>query len=144
MVVVQLLSGVWDDCLWPHEPQHARLPCPSLFPVCSNSYPSSQWCHPTISPSATLISFCPQSFPALRSPPMLFTSGGQGIGALASLLALPKNIQGWFPLGWTGWISLLFKGLSRVFSNINSMVLSFVYSPTLTFIHDYWKNHSFD
>ena len=94
-------------------------------------------------------SSCLQSFPASESFPVsqFFTSGGQSIGASASASVLP--IQDWFPLGWTGWISLLSKGLSRVFSNttvqsINSSVLCFIYSPTLTSIHDYWKNHSFD
>ena len=94
---------------------------------------------------------CPQSFPASGSFPMsqLFTSGGQRIGASASASVLPTNTQDWCPLGWTSWISLQSKGLSRIFSNttvqsINSLALSFLYSPTLTSIHDYWKNHSFD
>ena len=92
-----------------------------------------------------------QSFPASRSFPMsqFFASGGQSIVASASLSVLPMNIQDWFPLGWTGWISLQSKGLSRVFSNTtvqndNSSMLSVLYSPTVTSIHDYWKNHSFD
>ena len=87
--------------------------------VCSNSCPLSRWCHPTISFSVTAFSFRLQSFPASGSSPMcrLSTSGGQSIGASASASVLPMNIQGWFPLGWTGWISLLSKGLSRVFSN---------------------------
>ena len=103
--------------LWPHGLEHARVPCPSPTPgACSNSCPSSRWCHPTISSSDIPFS-CPQSFPASGSFPMsrLFTSGGQSIGTSASVL--PMNIQGWFPLGLTGWISLLSKGLSRVFSN---------------------------
>jgi len=103
----------------PHGLQHARLPCPSLSPgVCSNSCPLSQWCHPTISSSATPFSSCPQSFPGSRSFPVtqLFASGGQSIGASASASVLPMNIQGSFPLGWTGFISLHSKGLSRVFS----------------------------
>ena len=102
--------------LQPHELQHARLPCPSLSPgVCSSSCPLSQWCHPAISSSVIPFSSCPQSFPASGSFPMsqLFASGGQGIGASASVL--PVNIQGWFPLGLTGLISLHSKGLSRVF-----------------------------
>jgi len=101
------LHGLW----------HARLPCPSLSPwVCSNSYPLSQWCHPT---SVIPFSSCPQSFSASGSFPVsqLFASGGQSIGASASALVLPVNIQGWFPLGLTGWISLLSKGHSRVFSS---------------------------
>ena len=102
-----------------HGLQHARLPCPSPTPrACSNSCPLSQWCHPTISFSVVPFS-CLQSFPASRSSPVswLFTSGGQSIGASAQALALPMSIQGWSPLGLTGWISLLSKGLRRVISN---------------------------
>ena len=102
-----------SDCSQPHGLQHARLPCPSLSPrVCSNSCPLSQWCHPTISSSVVPFSSCPQSFPASGSFPMsqLFPSGGQSIGASASTSVLPMNIQGWFPLGWSGLISLLSKG----------------------------------
>ena len=111
-----------SDSLQPHELRHARLSCPSLSPwVCSNSCPLSRWCDPTISSSVTHFSSCPQSFPASRSFPMswLFTSGSQSIGtsALASASVLLMNIQGWFPLGLTGLISLLSRGLSRVFSN---------------------------
>ena len=101
-----------------HGLQHARPPCPSLCPrVFSNSCPLSQWCHPTISSSVTSFSSYPQSFPASGSFPMsqLFTSGGQSIGASASVL--PMNIRSWFPLGWTGLISLLSKGLSSIFSS---------------------------
>ena len=114
---VQLLSRV---SLWPHGLQHARLPCTSPTPrVCSNSCPLSPWCHPTISSSVIPFSSCLQSFPASGSFLMiwLFTSGGQSIGASVSASVLPMNIQDWFPLGWTGWISLQSKGLSRVFSN---------------------------
>ena len=104
-----------------HGPQHTRLPCPSPTPGgCTNSCPSSQWCHPTISSSAVPFSSYPQSCPALGSEfPMnqFFVSGGQSIGASASASVLPMNIQDWFPVGWTGWISLQLKGLSRVFSN---------------------------
>ena len=111
-----------SNFLWPHEMQHTRLPCPSLSPgICSNSCPLSQWCHPTISSSGTptIFSSCPQSFPALGSFPVsqLFTSGGQCIGASSSASVLTMNIQGWFPLGLTGLISLLSKGLSKVFSS---------------------------
>ena len=98
--------------------QHGRLHCPSLSPgTCSNSCPLSQWCHPTISSSVIPFSSHLQSFPASGSFPMnqFFPSGGQSIGALASFR--PMNIQDWFPLGWTGWISLQSKGLSRVFSS---------------------------
>ena len=118
IVVFQSLSHVW--LLWPHRLQHTRLRCPSLSPrVCTNSCPLSRWCHPTISSSAAPFSFNLQSFPASGSFPMnqLFTSGGQSIGASASALFLPRNIQGWFPLGLTSLISLLPKGLSRVFSS---------------------------
>ena len=116
--------AVMSDFLWPQGLQHARLPCPSPFPrVCSNSCPLSWWCHPTI-PSLVwmnviLFSSCPQSSPAWGSFPMsqLFASGGQSIGVSASASLLPVNIQDWVPLGWTGWISLQSKGLSRVFSN---------------------------
>ena len=110
-----------SDSLWPHGWQHARLPCPSPTPgTCSNSCPSSQWCHPSShSSSVVLFSFCLQSFPASGSFPMsqFFVSSGQSIGVSASATVLPRNIQDWFPLGWTGWISLQSKGLSRVFSN---------------------------
>ena len=104
--------------LWPHGLQHTRLPCPSPPPrACSNSCPLSWWCYPTISSSVVPFSFCLQSFPASGSFLMsqLFASGGQTIGTSASVL--PMNIQGWFPLGLTDLISLLSKGLSRVFSN---------------------------
>ena len=107
-----------SDSLWPQGLQHARLPCPSPFPgTCSNSCPLSWWCHPTISSSVVPFSSCLQSFAASGSFPMswLFTSGGQSIRASASVL--PMNIQRWFPVGWTGLISLQSKGLSRVFSS---------------------------
>ena len=140
-----------SDSLRPHKPQHARPPCPSPTPrVYSNSCPVSQWCHPTIASSVIPFSSCLQSFPPSGSLQMskLFASGGQSIGVSASASVLPMDIQDWFPLGWTSWISLHSKGLSRVFSNtiksINSSVVSFLYSPTLTSIHDYQKNHSFD
>ena len=149
---VQFSLSVVSNSLQPHGLQHARLPCPSLSPgICLNSYPLSRWCLLTILSSVTPFSSCPQSFPASRSFPMsqLFTSGGQSIGVSASTSVLPMNIQDWFPLGWTGWISLQSKGLSRVFSNTtvqstSSAVLSFLYSLTLTSIHDHWKNYSLD
>ena len=108
------------DSLRPHDLQHARPPCPSPTPgVYPNSCPLSQWCPPTISSSVIPFSSCPQSFPASEPFQMsqLFTSGGQSIGVSASTSVLPMNTQDWFPLGWTGWISLQSKGLSRVFSN---------------------------
>ena len=117
---VQFSHSVVSDFLRPHELQHARPPCPSPTPrVYSNSCPSSQWCHPAISSSVVPFSSCPQSRPASGSFPMsqLFTWGGQSIGVSASATVLPVNTQDWSPLGWTGWISLQSKGLSRVFSN---------------------------
>ena len=102
------------------ELQHARPPCPSPTPrVHPNPCPLSRWCHPTISSSVIPFSSCPQSFPASGSFQMsqLFASGGQGIGGSASTSVLLMNTQDWSPLGWTGWISLQSKGLSRVFSN---------------------------
>ena len=118
--VSQFIRSVMSDSLWPHELQHARPPCPSQTPrVYSSSCPSSRWCHPAISSSVILFSSCPQSLPASGSFPMsqLFASGGQSIGVSASASILPMNTQDWSPLGWTGWISLQSKGLSRVFSN---------------------------
>ena len=134
--------SVVSDSLQPHGLQHARPPSPTPG-VYSNSCPLSRCCHPTISSSVIPFS-CLQSFPASRSFPVsqLFTSGGQSIGISASASVLPMNIQHWFPLGWTGLISLQSKGLSRVFSNttvqnISSSALSFLYCPTLTSVHDY-------
>ena len=117
---VQISRSVVSDSLWCHGLQHTRLPCPSPTPgACSNSCPLSWWCHPTISSSVALFSSCLQSFPASGSFPMsqFFASGGRSIGASASASVLPMNIQNWFPLGWTDWISLQSKGLSRVFSS---------------------------
>ena len=112
--------SVMSNSLQPHGLKHARLPIPSPFPwVCPNSCPLSQWCLPTISSSVVPFSSCLQSLPASRFylVSWLFTLGGQSIGASASGSVLPMNIQDWFPLGLTGLISLLSKGLSRVFSN---------------------------
>ena len=117
---VQFSHSVVSDSLWPHEPQHARPPCPSPTPrVHSNPCPLSWWYHPTISSCVIPFSLCPQSFPASGSFQMsqLFASGGQSVGVSASTSVLPMNIQDWSPLGWTGWIPLLSKELSRVFSN---------------------------
>ena len=117
---VQLSHLVVFDSLWPHESQHARPSCPSPTPgVYSNSCPSNQWSHPAISSSVVPFSSCPRSLPASRSFPVsqLFAWGGQSIGASASSSVLPMNSQDWSPLGWTGWIFLQSKGLSRVFSN---------------------------
>ena len=117
---VQFSHSVMSNSLQPHGLQHARPPCPSPTPeVYSNSCPLSQCCHPTISSYVIPFSSCLQSFPASGSFPMsqFFSSGGQSIGVSASTSVLPVNTQDWSPLGWTGWISLQSKGLSRVFSN---------------------------
>ena len=109
-----------SDSLWPQGLQHGMLPCPSPTPgAYSNSCPLRQWCHPTISSSVVAFSSCLQSFPESGSFQMIwfFQSGGQSIGVSASASVLPVNTQDWFPLEWTGWISLQSKGLSRVFSN---------------------------
>ena len=116
----QFSHSLVSDSLRPHGLQHARLPCPSpALRVYSNSCPLSQWCHPTISSSVIPFSSCLWSFPASGSFQMsqLFASGGQSTDISASASVLLMNIQDWFPLGWTGWISLQSKGLSRVFSN---------------------------
>ena len=149
---VQSSCSVVSDSLRPHESQYARPPCPSPTPgVYSNPCPLSQWCHPTISSSVIHFSSCPQSFPASGSFPMsqLFTSGGQSIGVSASTSVLPTNTQDWSPLRWTDWISLQSKDSQESsptpqFKSINSSALSFLCSPTLTSIHDHWKNHSLD
>ena len=118
--VSQFSNSVMSNSLWPHGLQHARLPCPSPTPggVYSNSRPLSWWCHPIISSSVIPFSSHLQSFPASGSFQMsqLFASGGQSIGVSASASVLPMNTQDWSPLGWTGWISLQSKELSRVFS----------------------------
>ena len=117
---VQVSHSVVSYSLWHHGLQYTRLPCPSPTPgACWNSCPLNWWCYPTISSSVVPFSSCLQSFPASGSFPMsqFFVSGDQSIGASASASVLPMNIQDWFPIGWTGWISLQSKGLSRVFSN---------------------------
>ena len=117
---VQFSRSVVSDSLRPHESQHARPLCPSPTPgVYPNPCPSSWWCPPAISSSIVPFSSCPQPLPASGSFPMnqLFASGGQSTGVSASASVLPVNTQDWSPLGWTGWISLQPKGLSRVFSN---------------------------
>ena len=117
---VQFSHSVMSDSLRPHESQHARPPCPSpTSGVHSNSCASSRWCHPAISSSVVPFSSCPQSLPASGSFPMsqVFAWGGQNIGVSASASVLPMNTRDWSPLGWTGWISLQSKGLSRVFCN---------------------------
>ena len=117
---VQFSHSVVSDSLLLYESQHARPPCPSPTPrVYSNPCPSRRWCQPAISSSVVPFSSWPQSLPASGSFPMsqLFPRGGQIIGVSASASVLPMNTQDWSPLGWTGWISLQSKGLSRVFSN---------------------------
>ena len=109
--------------LWPHEPQHTRSPCPSPTPgVHPNPCPLSWWCHPTILSSVIPFFSCLKSFPASGSFPMsqFYAWGGQSIGISASVPVLPMNIQGWFPLGWTGWISLQSKGLKSLLQHHSS------------------------
>ena len=148
------ISSVTQSCLTLCDPMNHSTPGlpvhhqpQSLLKLMSMSW----WCHPTISSSVVPFSSCLQSFPSSGSFQMrqFFASGGQSIGDSASVSVLPMNSQDWFPLGWTGWISLLSKGLSRVFSNTTlqkhrSLAFTFLYSPTLTSTHVYWKNHSFD
>ena len=147
---VQFSRSFVSDSLRPHELQPLRPPCPSPTPgAYPNSCPLSRWCHPAISSSVVPFSSCFQSFPASGCFQMsqLFASDGQSIGVSSSTSVLPMNTQDWSCLGWTGRISLQSKGFSRVFSNttvqsINSSGLSFLHSPTLTSIHDHWKNHT--
>ena len=149
---VQLSPWDMSNSSQPHGPQHARLPCPSPAPrVYPNSCPLSQWCHPTISYSVIPFSSRLQSFPESGPFPMsqFFASGGQSIGVSASASVLPMNIQGWFPLGWTVWMDCCpmdsqESSPTPQFKSINFSALSFLYSPSLTSIHDYWKKHSFD
>ena len=146
---VQFSRSVVSDSLPPHESQHSRPPCLSPTPgVYSNSCPSSRWCHPAISSSVVPFSSCPQSLPASGSFPVspLFTWGGQSIGVSASASVLPMNTQQWSPLGWTGCSPRDSQKSSPTpqFKSINSSALSFLYSPTLISINDYWKNHSLD
>ena len=157
VVSVFLFScSVMSDSSWPHGLQHIWLPCSSLSPrACSNSCLLSQWCHPTIS-SSVVPSSCLESLPASGSFPVswFFASCGQSIGAAASVLSM--NIQGWFLLGitrevrdWLVWSPCSPRNSQEFsptpqFKSINSSVLSFLYGPALTSVHDYWKNHSFD
>ena len=135
----------------PHGLQHARPLCPTPSPrVKSSSCPLHWWCHPTIS-SAAPFSSCPQSSPASGSLPMssFFTSGRQSIGAATSASVLTMNNQGWFPLGLTGLVSCSLRDSQESspapqFESINSLALSLLYGPTITYVHDYWKHQSFD
>ena len=149
---VQFSHSVISESLWPHESQHARPPCPSPTPrVQSDSRPSSQWRDPAISSSVVPFSSCPQSLLASECFPMsqLFSWDGLNIGISASVSFLPKNTQDWSPSEWTGWISLQSKGLSSVVSNTTVQKHQFFSaqlssSPSLTSIHDHWKNHRLD
>ena len=147
----QFSHSVVSNSLLPHGLKHARLPCLSPPPrVYSNSSPLTWRCHPTISSSVVPFSSHPQSFPASGSFQMsqLFASGGQSTGVSASASVLPMNIQDWCPLGWTVWIFLRSKGLSRVFSNTRVQKHQFFgtqpSSQSNSHIHDHRKNHSFD
>ena len=143
---VQFSHSVVYDSLWPSELQHARPPCPSpTAGVHPNPCPLSWWCHPTISSSVVPFSSCPQYFPASGSFQMsqLFTSGGQNTGVSAPTSVLPMNTQDWSPLVWTKGDSQELSTTPQ-FKSINSAVLSFIYSPTLTSTHDHWKNYSLD
>ena len=146
---VQFIRSVVSNSLRPHELQHPRPPCPSPTPrVSPNPCSLRRWYYPTISSYVVPFSSYPQSLPASGSFQMsqLFTSLGQSIGVSASTSVLPMNTQDWSLLGWTGWISLQFKGLSPTpqFKSINSLAFSLLYSPTLISIHDHWKNPSLD
>ena len=161
--ILTQFRSVTQSCLtqslWPHELQHARLPCPwhqASLSITSSRSLLKLMCTESVMPPNHLTLCCPlssclQSLPTSGSFPTsrLFASGGQRIWVSASASVLPMNIQDWFPLELTGLISLQSKGLSRVFSNIKVQkhqffMLSFLYGPILTSIHDYWKNHSFD
>ena len=143
---VQFSRSVMSNSLRPHESQHARPPCPSSTPrVHSNSCPSSQWCHPTISSFVVPFPSCPQSLPGSEFFPMsqLFAWGGQSTGVSALASFLPKNIQGWSPLEWTGSPcsprDSQESSPTPQFKSINSLALSFLHSPTLTSIQDHRK-----
>ena len=146
VVQSQLCPTLCDpmDCSTP------GLPVLHYLLVCPNSCPLHWWCHPAISSSDALFSFCPQSFPVSGIFPVswLFASDDQNTGASASASVLPMRIQGWSPLEWTGWISLLSKGLSvsspaSQFESITHLALS-LHGQALASKHDYWKSHSFD
>ena len=148
---VQFSHSVMSDSLWPHESQHARPPSPSPTPrVHSNSSPSSRWCHPAIASSVVPFSSCPHSLQAPGSFPMNqpFAWGGQSIGVSASASVLPMNTQD--DLLWDGLVGSPYsprdsqESSPTQLKSINFLALCFLHSPTLTSIHDYWKNHSLD
>ena len=149
---VQFSCSVVSNSLWPHESQHARPPCPSPTPgVHPNPCPLRWWCHPTILSLVVPFSSCPQSLSSTGSFPMsqVFTSGGQSIGVSASTSVLPMNTQDWPPLGWMVGSPCSPRNsqessLTPQLKSINSSALSFLYSPTLISIHNYWTNHSLD
>ena len=149
VVIVQLPCHVW--LFVTRGLQHDRLPCPSPSSgVCPSSSQLHRWCHPAIS-SSDALSSSSQSFPESGTFPMsqLFTTDDQNTGVSASASVLPMSIQGWFPIRLTGWISLQFKGLSRVFSNttvksINSSALHLLYGPAVITVHDHWEVHNLD
>ena len=149
---VQFSHSVVSDSLQPHGLYHGRPPCPSPTPgAYTNSHPLRWWYHPTISSSVIRFSYCLQSFPASGCSPLsqFFTSGGQNIGVSASTSVLLINIQDWLPLGLTSWISLLFKGLSKVFSNTTVQKHQFFGAQlsllSNSHIHTWLlENHNFD
>ena len=147
---VQFSRSVVSDSLRPHELQYTRPPCPSPTPgVYPNPCALSLWCHPTTSSSVIPFSSCPQSFPTSGSSnESAFRNRWPSIGVSASTSVPPMNTQDWSPLGWTGWISLQSKALSRVFNTTvqkhKFFGIQLSYSPTFTSIHDHWKNHSLD
>ena len=140
---VQVSRSVVSDSLRPHESQHARPPCPSPTPGVHSNSPSSRWCHPAISSSIVPFFSCPQSLPASESFPVsqLFAWGGQSTGVSASASFPPKKSQGWSPCSPRDSQE---SSPTPQFKSINSSMLSFLHSPTLTSIHDHWKNHSLD
>ena len=151
LLSVQFSHSVLSDSLWPHEPQQPGLPAHHQLPESTQT--DVHWVGDAVQPSHPVIPFYSHlnSLPASEFFPMsqFFASGGQSIGISASASVLPMNIQDWFPLGWTGWIFLHSKGLSRVFSNTTVQKHQFFgtqlfYSPTLTSVQDCWKNYSFD
>ena len=148
---VQFSHSVVSDSLWPHELQHTRLPCPSPTPrVYPNSCPSNWWCHPAISSSVVPFSSCPQSLPASESFPMSQLIGMRWPKYWSFSFSIRPSKEYSelisFRMDWLD--SLQSKGFSRVFSNTTVQKHQFfgtqLYGPTLTSIHDYWKNHSFD
>ena len=148
-VSVQFSHSVVSNSLRPHELQHARPPCPPPTPrVYPNLCPLSQWCHPTTSSSVIPFSSCPQFFPASGSfqTSQLFTSGGQIIGVSASTSVFPMSTQDWSPLGWTGWISLQSKRLSRGLPNTTVQKHQFFGAQLSLYskFHIHWRNHSLD